>query len=1077
MSRGVTSTNRVLLTGASGFVGRQTIGPLLDRGHEVHAVGNTVTDPRARWYRADLLDQAARRQLVTAVRPQALLHCAWVTQPGHYWTSPANLDWVAASLDLARLAVEQGTRRVLVTGSCAEYDWNAAGAEPWREDDTCRPASLYGTAKDALHRLVAAYAQQQGVELVWARLFHLYGPHEAPVRLIPSLLAALREGRRAQIGPGAVMRDFMHVADAGRALAHMLAAGISGVINVASGEPVTLGTIARIAADVAVRPDLLAVSSGQSAGPPAIVADTTRLRASGFVPSVALKDGIAAMWRHGLPGSVGLSNPLGSVGLSNPLGSVGLADPAASPTDKAARVGHGGVDAHGAGYDKAARLFRANQREAAQAAAEAVLAEQPYHAPALNLLGVLHRQRGDFIRARDCLEQAAALDPGSEMAWINLGNVYLDMEAAEEAVAVYTRGLAASPARTDTLRLLGNALARAGRDDEAMARFGEAVAAAPERAASLRDRGRAHFAAGRVENALADLDAALELRPGDAELLLIKAQMLRLSGHHKPAAALLRELLAQAPDNPDVHLALGDALLSEERREAANEHYARAVALRPDDHTQGKLCWSLLNSRHGNEAAHISEAAGLARRMVGRGVVHPSSAHAVQSALLRVADLQTLAEFDALFPDRNVLLDYWVRRNVVGALHAQLGRVRTMQDRMTLVDCHRLWGQRYEAKPLPLRTGHAPPGSRIRVGFVSSDLRHHPVSYFALPIFDHYDRERFELFAYSFHPGAPDAVQRQIAGRIAGFRRMPNMPERDIARRIADDRLDILFELGGSTHLNRLEVMAHQPAPIQVSWLGYPHSSGLSRIGYILVDPYLKPPDPRLLLERPFEMPSSWVSLGRLGFANQPILPGLPEDRAGRLTFGTMNNPYKYSPDAVALWARVLHRVPGSRFLIVRPESGVATFRDNIARAFAQFGIGAERVAHVAIRGRHMAYYNEIDIALDTLPQTGGTTTCEALWMGVPTVSLVGPAFFERLSFSNLANSGLGDLATGTPDEYVDTAVALAADQERRRGLRQGLRDTIRRMPIGETQAWVRDFEALIVRTVESASATVSKAV
>jgi predicted O-linked N-acetylglucosamine transferase (SPINDLY family) len=300
---------------------------------------------------------------------------------------------------------------------------------------------------------------------------------------------------------------------------------------------------------------------------------------------------------------------------------------------------------------------------------------------------------------------------------------------------------------------------------------------------------------------------------------------------------------------------------------------------------------------------------------------------------------------------------------------------------------------------------------------------------------------------------------------------MPNMPERDIAQRIADDRLDILFELGGSTHLNRLEVMAHQPAPVQVSWLGYPHSSGLSRISHILVDPYLKPSDPRLLLERPFEMPSSWVSLGRLGFIDHPILPELPEERARRLTFGTMNNPYKYAPEAIALWARVLQRVPGSRFLMVRPEAGVGTFREGMARAFARHGIAADRLAYAAVRGRHMAHYNDIDIALDTLPQTGGTTTCESLWMGVPTVSLVGPAFFERLSFSNLANAGLRDLAVDTPDAYVDAAVALAADVERRRALRHGLRQTMRHSPLGDARAWVRDLEAVIVQTLENTPA------
>jgi protein O-GlcNAc transferase len=1023
---------RVLVTGASGFIGRQTIGPLLDLSYEVHAVGDTVTDRRARWYRADLLDQGARRQLVAAVRPNAVLHCAWVTRHGDYWTSPLNLDWVAASLDLARVAAEHGASRMLMAGTCAEYDWSSLPARPWREDDACGPASLYGVAKDSLHRLLAVFAAQAGIGLVWARLFHLYGPHESASRLVPGLLAAAHEGRRAETGPGDAVRDFMNVADAGRALAHLLAKQIVGVVNVASGQPTTIAAIAGLVARLAGRPDLLDAGTRPSTEPPAMLANTARLRGTGFVPSVSIEEGLAALW-------VPRATALGGVeGRSPRLPS----------------------------YDAAARLYRADRRDEARAMAQAVLAQQPDHAPALNLLGVLHRQTGDFVRARACLERATALDPKSETGWINLGNVHLDMEEADAAVEAYTSGLAAAPARTDTLRLLGNALSRAGRDAEAMARLDEAAASGGT--AAIRDRARAHYAAGRVERALADLDIALGVQPDDEELVLIKAQMLRLSGHASQASVLMRELLARAPENADVHLSLADALLSEEKREAANEHYARAVALRPGDaNVEGKLCWSLLNSRHGSEATNIAEAAAIARRMVARGVLPPAAAHAVQSALLRVADLDGMAAFDALFPDKKVLLDYWVRRNVVGALHAQLGRVQTMEDRLTLVDCHRIWGQRYEVKPVPLRPHRAPPSQRIRVGFVSSDLRHHPVSYFALPIFDHYDHERFEFFAYSFHPGEPDGVQRRITSKVSAFRRMPNMPERDIAQRIADDRLDILFELGGSTHLNRLEAMAHQPAPVQVSWLGYPHSSGLSRIQYILVDPYLKPPDPRLLLERPFEMPSSWVSLGPLGFTDHPIVPGLPEERAGRVTFGTMNNPYKYAPESIALWARVLQRLPGSRFLFVRPEAGAVMFRENMARAFGRHGIGADRLAYAAVRGQHMAHYNDIDIALDTLPQTGGTTTCECLWMGVPTVSLVGPAFFERLSFSNLVNAGLRDLAVDTPDAYVDAAVALAADVPRRRALRDGLRGTIRRSPLGDAKAWVRDFEALTIRTLE----------
>ena len=265
------TTKRVLLTGASGFVGRQAIEPLHRLGYEVHAVGNTVTDGRARWYRADLLDQQARRHLVAAVRPDALLHCAWAPGQDTVRTAAVNLDWVAASLDLARLAVTQGARRLLMVGSHAEYD--ELLDDPWREDAPVRPSSMYGTAKDALHRVMAAFATQAAVGFVWARLFHLYGPHEPPGRLVPDLLAALREGRRAELGAADAFRDYMHVADAGRALAHLLAGGLTGAVNVASGRSIRVGALAGIAARLAGRPDLLAFDVGHSPAPGSILAD------------------------------------------------------------------------------------------------------------------------------------------------------------------------------------------------------------------------------------------------------------------------------------------------------------------------------------------------------------------------------------------------------------------------------------------------------------------------------------------------------------------------------------------------------------------------------------------------------------------------------------------------------------------------------------------------------------------------------------------------------------------------------------------------------------------------------------
>jgi len=346
---------------------------------------------------------------------------------------------------------------------------------------------------------------------------------------------------------------------------------------------------------------------------------------------------------------------------------------------------------------------------------------------------------------------------------------------------------------------------------------------------------------------------------------------------------------------------------------------------------------------------------------------------------------------------------------------------------------------------------------------MSSDLRDHPVAYFALPIFQHYDRSRFEIVCYTCHPAPPDPVQIYVQQQVAAMRFMLEASDAEIAQRIADDDLDILFELGGSTRYNRLEVMAYRAAPVQASWLGYPHSAGLETIDYILVDPYLKPEDPALLIEKPLEMPESWVSLGPIGFRNEPIEVALPEERQGALTFGTMNSPYKYTPQLFALWASVMRRVENSRFLFVRSEAAAPCFRENVSREFETHGIARDRIECAApMRGRHLQHYNRIDIALDTAPQTGGTTTCETLWMGVPVATLVGEAFFERLSYSNLSNAGLGDLCAFSPEQYVEIAVALAADRPRRRELRRTLRSGLRQTPLGDSVRWVRHFEATI---------------
>jgi len=294
--------SRVLVTGATGFIGRQAMPPLVEAGHEVHAVSrapeqaggregtvSTPTPDEVVWHRGDLLEGAA---VVGEVEPDLLLHLAWYAEPGAYWTSPENVRWVEASLALLRAFVEAGGARVVVAGTCAEYEWSRA---VYPEDAPARPRTLYGAAKHALGSVLAAYGEQVGLSWAWGRVFFLYGPHEAPERFVASLARALLAGERAPMTDGDQVRDFMHVEDVGAAFAAVLGSPVTGAVNVASGQGVSLREVARAIAHQAGRPDLLEVGAlpRREGEPPALVADVRRLREEvGFRPRYDLDTGV-----------------------------------------------------------------------------------------------------------------------------------------------------------------------------------------------------------------------------------------------------------------------------------------------------------------------------------------------------------------------------------------------------------------------------------------------------------------------------------------------------------------------------------------------------------------------------------------------------------------------------------------------------------------------------------------------------------------------------------------------------------------------------------------------------------------
>jgi nucleoside-diphosphate-sugar epimerase len=291
-------TGTVLVTGASGFVGSQTLEPLALRGFCVHAYGRRhPAGPVAAFHEGDLFDRTRVAAVLAAIRPSHVLHLAWDVTPGRFWTARENLDWTGATLALGRACLDSGVGRFVGVGSCAEYDWSADPDLPRREDAPLRPTKLYGLCKTAAFELLTAAFADAGVSFAWGRLFHLYGPGEPAGRLVPSVVAALVAGREARCGPGTERRDYMEVHDAGAALAALLDSGVCGPVNVATGESVRVGDVVRLLGVLAGRPELVCVGAlpARPGEPPAMPADVSRLRVEvGFRTAWTLRDGLQA---------------------------------------------------------------------------------------------------------------------------------------------------------------------------------------------------------------------------------------------------------------------------------------------------------------------------------------------------------------------------------------------------------------------------------------------------------------------------------------------------------------------------------------------------------------------------------------------------------------------------------------------------------------------------------------------------------------------------------------------------------------------------------------------------------------
>ncbi|MGI9342155.1 MAG: hypothetical protein ACR2QV_04855 [Gammaproteobacteria bacterium] len=344
---------------------------------------------------------------------------------------------------------------------------------------------------------------------------------------------------------------------------------------------------------------------------------------------------------------------------------------------------------------------------------------------------------------------------------------------------------------------------------------------------------------------------------------------------------------------------------------------------------------------------------------------------------------------------------------------------------------------------------------------MSPDFTSHSVSHFTRKLIAVHDRSRVEVCCY-FAKAKRDEITDEIEARADRWRVIVGMTDDEVVAQIRDDRIDILIDLAGHTAQNRLLVFARRAAPVQVSWLGYPNTTGLSAMDYRVTDAIADPPgaDDRWYSERLVRLPDGFLCYQ--SDQPEPAVAAAPCVERGHVTFGSFNNLPKLTADVVQTWSRILKAIPGSRLLLKSSALADERARSRIIDEFGAQGIPAARLELLGLipgRQQHLAAYAGIDVALDTYPYNGTTTTCEALWMGVPVVALRGNRHSGRVGASILHHAGLPELVADTEDDYVEIAISLARDPQRIVGMRERLRPMMRDSCLMDTPRFARSLE------------------
>lgn len=551
--------------------------------------------------------------------------------------------------------------------------------------------------------------------------------------------------------------------------------------------------------------------------------------------------------------------------------------------------------------------------------------------------------------------------------------------------------------------------------------------------------------------------------PREAKLLMEAADAIR-RGDTEAAEPKLRAYCAQAPSDPAGLYNL--AKLIRGKVDEATALLERAVSLEPRFYEAWLNLGTLLSDR-----VRFGEAERALRTAVR---LHAGSAYAVFNLAILLHKMgridEALAEIDrclALAPD--MIEAQRERLNIL--LYAESATPQS------IFDAHRAMGRRVEKGVAPI---HPAPSARqenekLRIGYISPDLRSHAVSHFFAPIIAAHDRDAVEVFCYA-EVAVEDEVSRFIRGHARGWFTTCGLSDDDVARRIAADRIDVLIDLAGHSNGNRLGVLARRPAAARGTWIGYPATTGMDCVDFRITDAVADPPGLSDALHSERLLRLDPVFLCFAGPPDAPEPDPSPCLSTGRITFGSFNNIMKLSPSVVATWSRILASVPGSRLMLKSSSPIDQTATDGLLARFAAQGVAPDRV-HCMPKSRmladHYRLYGQVDIALDPFPYNGTTTTCEAMWMGVPVVALMGVAgrHAARVSASLLRAVGLGDLVAASLDDYVEIAARLAANHDALARLRSGMRARLLGSPLMDARATAIALENAYREALQAGSA------